>query len=190
MEIRVESTLALGIGGLVATTVTAVTGLYFSYKARTSAYQQRLHDQQMTVIAEIVEVCQALHQDLGQLLGVQDDIGRHDRLWHEIVAIHGRLLSLAPRATAYLPSDLFEAYGFVCNGTTVLLEEIAKYELPPDSRKYLEGPLDSFVRRARARLGVDYLSDENARLFKTLTHKNRALPVEPPGFLRATKPNP
>jgi hypothetical protein len=181
-----SSELWLGLGGLASTVISSALGLYYTSRARTASYRDRLHARQGEIIELILDRASELYLLLGELTGDHEDMIAHDRIYHKAVSSFDQLSALSSRAFSSLPTALLKTYGELNNMGTALLVDLARNHGPPEALADFVRALQRFANQSRDLLGVDPLSEESLRLF---TSGRRSPRVEDNIQLRPPRPN-
>src|SRR5690349_10533489 len=127
-----SSDLWLGLGGLTSTVISSALGLYYTSRARTASYRDRLHTRQVETIELILDRASELYLLLVELTGAHENMIAHDRTYHKAAATFDQLSALSSRAFSSLPTAMLSIYGELSSMGAALLVDLARSFRSPE----------------------------------------------------------
>ncbi len=172
-----SESLIIGLAGILTSGVLGGLGLYFGYRARSQPFRERLYDAQLSFILEAIRSANELHSACVALAMAQEETASATA--RKNAAELGRaFFSTVAQASALAPLPVSDAF-------TTFAEAVRDY-LRVRSPKVdsLSGVDDAWARIVvpiRHFAGVDAISNENLRLFKSLAEELDRASLPTPG---------
>jgi len=163
----------IAVGGFIATAVTGVAGIYFSYRAQRTPLRQALYERQLDVLLEFVPVATRQSKVAAVLAEMQtlseEDQKALDEAWDEV---NGTLLYVVQRASVLLPSEMYSAMTSCRVAAEEFETAIVKGVRVGQRYNELSGAVIHAGMMAREFVGADTLSGESLRLHNRKGVKN------------------
>lgn len=157
-------TFALGLAGLVSTLIASLLGLYYTHKARSATYREFLYTKQIEFIVECFDRVNVL-QSLAVIIETTTEEPDRQQIWEELQGEIVRFASIANKAAAILPTELFSALSGFSSACTEFLLKAAKEKELTEAVHTIQGQNMRFGLLAREFMGIDALSEESMKLF-------------------------
>ena len=179
------TTLALGIAGLLATTITGAAGLYFTHRARTASYRERLFSLQYDALRSALRNTMEMHS-AASLLADPSSAMRTESVKRLYLATTA-LSDIAPEIYITLPTDAVSCYRKLNHIATAVLTAALAGRDVGDPLHAFEAEAARLAQFARHILGTDTLSKENLTLFAEAGAYKAAAGLDRTAFLRAAE---
>jgi hypothetical protein len=163
----------IAVGGFIATAMTGIAGIYFSYRAQRTPLRQALYERQLDVLLEFVPVATRQCKLAGVLAEMQklsdEEQKSLDEAWDEV---NGTLLYVVQRAGVLLPSEMYSAMTSCCVAAEDFETAIVKGARVGQRYNELSRAVSHAGMMAREFVGADTLSSESLRLHNRKGVKN------------------
>ena len=174
-------TLVVGLGGIIATLISSVLGLYFISKARSSPLREMLYSKQFDLIVSIISKLGKIRIFTTILAGedstfkdcARDDLGECAKTMSEFTE----------EGAAILPTVLWVEFKKLSNHVAAILVEYDKNEsIDSEQIVKLSAMGTKVALVARSVLGVDELTEESIKIFSSKKAFERLANIETSSF--------
>ena len=162
---KVDSTVLVGLAGLVTTLVASALGLFFTYKARTEPYRGALYAHQVQGVSDLLEATAETQQRVQTFLAATEENAKH--LAHE--KMHRTIIDVMPlfgRVAGLMPKRFGPFLGNYYRCLTDLLFAVHSHGSLDAIIRSLDVALSQLLDVLREFLRVDQLTDETLSLLK------------------------
>ncbi len=164
-----SESLILGLASFVTSATLGGLALYFGYRARSQPFREHLYETQLAFVLDLAVTADALHSACSRISTPgADDKERLKRRVRAGQLARGFFATIA-RAHAILPIQVGYALGAFMEAVTGVTRTNGPHDalLPA-----LDDAFAKLVVAIRAFTGVDPMSDENLRMFRSLSDPN------------------
>lgn len=159
-------TLIVGLSGIGATLIASSLGIYFTAKARTSAFREALFKKQLDIIARAIHK-QGRFRIFATILAGEDDTYK-GQAREDIGDCTKDFSGIQEEGAAILPTELWiEVKKLNDHMTEILVNYDAGSGISEDSFQTLVTMMAKIALLSRTVIGVDQLTEESLRLFSS-----------------------
>ena len=156
--------VGIAIAGLVSTGIVSAIGIYFTSRARTASFRDKLYSLQSDMLPDLFQAMAELEALLGVLMLTSAEPDR-ENAWRATQDKIGTLSRLAARLAVLAPGPLYGAIGEYQGIAVEMFLALGQREKPKRGVIELQGHGARVLTLGRAALGVESLTTETQKFF-------------------------